>query len=516
MLQLNKTLLPSAAWLLAISSWPLLAQGPSGSAAASPSRATQLPLSGQSNGGSAQVQQNANTDGISTVSSSIQVSGALAGSVPSATTGSGPIQLTLNEAVTRALKTNLSPISANNSVSYARASRLQSLSELLPNISVNASETVTQVNLAAYGLSISLPASSGLSFPTVVGPYQYSQLQGALSQSILNLVQSRNYRGSKESERASTLSARDTRELVVLAVAGTYLQVVASTARVISQQAQVDNAEAIYKQAQVRKSAGVNSKIDVMRSLVELQTQQQRLSAFQADVSKQKLSLARLIGLPLDRELLLSDTFTPGDDSVPDEPTAIQTALQKRWDLRASESQVKVAELAVSAAHAERYPSVNLSGDYGVIGPTPASQHGVFAVTGSVNLPLYSGGRMKADLLEAETALRQRRSELADQQGRVESEVRTALIELRTAAGQVQLATSNRGYASETLAEARDRFEAGVATTVEVVQAQEQVASAENDYITSLFSYQLSRLSLARATGEAEANLENLSRKKQP
>ena len=502
--------------MLLIANTVLSAQGPSGQSASSSSRANQLPLSSQGSDGSVQVQQNASAGGVSTVNSSIQVSGSLAGSIPIPEAGVGPIRLSLNDAVKRALSSNLSPITAGNSVIYSRAARLQALSDLLPNISVNASETITQVNLAAYGLSIKLPASSGLSFPTIVGPYQYSQLQGQLSQSILNFVQSRNYRGSKESERSALLSARDTRELVVLAVAGTYLQTVAAAARVTSQRAQVENADAIYRQAQVRKSAGVNSKIDVMRSLVELQSQQQRMNAFQAEVAKQRITLARLIGLPLDRELLLSESFEIGDESVPDESTAIQSAMQKRWDLRASESRVRVAELAVSAARAERYPSVSVSGDYGVIGPTPASQHGVFAVTGSVTLPIYSGGRMKADLLQAETVLRERRAELTDDQGRVESEVRTALIELRTAVGQVQLATSNRGYAGETLKEARDRFEAGVATTVEVVQAQEQVASAENDYVTSLFSYQLSKLSLARATGEAEANLPDLLRGKQP
>lgn len=511
-------LLVSLSLLLATGASMGYAQAPAGQPATGPSRAIQLPLSGQANAaGSVQVQQTPTSgEGVATLSSGIQTSGAVAGSVVVAEPGTGPIQLRLSDAVKRALATNLSPSSAANSVSYARASRLQELSNLLPTIGINASETVTQVNLAAYGLKIQLPATSGLSFPSVVGPYQYSQLQGQLSQSVFNLVQRRNYKSSQESEHSSVLTAKDTRELVVLAVAGTYLQAMAASARVLSQQAQVQNADAIYKQAQVRKTAGVNSRIDVMRSLVELQTQQQRLSSLESDVAKQKLGLARLIGAPLNRDLVLVEAFTADGATIPEETTAIQSAMAKRWNLRTSEAQVRVAELAVAAARAERYPSVSVSGNYGVIGPTPTSQHGVFSVTGTVSVPVYAGGRMKADMLQAETALRQRRSELADEQGRVESEVRTALIELRTAAGQVQLATSNRGYAGETLVEARDRFAAGVATTVEVVQAQEQVASAENDYISSLFSYNLARLSLARATGEAEANLPDLLKGKQP
>ncbi len=344
----------------------------------------------------------------------------------------------------------------------------------------------------------------------VVGPYSYSQAQATLNQSLFDLVSRRNWRASKETERASILSAGDARENVVLAVAGTYLQTVADTARVLSQQAQVDNAQAVYNQAVVRKQAGTNARIDVLRSLVELQTQQQRLSSFQADLRKQKITLARLIGLPLDRELVLTDPLTPGDSPLPQTSAELDVAAARRADLRAAEAQVRAAELVLSAAHAQRLPSASLGGDYGVIGPNPASMHGVFAFTASVNVPLWDGGRTRGDIQQAETTVRQRRAELADERGRVEQEVRTALIELETAMGQVRLAASNRDYAKETLNEARDRFGAGVATTVEVVQAQEQVAGAEADYIASLFSYNLAKLSLARATGEAEADLPNL------
>jgi len=164
----------------------------------------------------------------------------------------------------------------------------------------------------------------------------------------------------------------------------------------------------------------------------------------------------------------------------------------------------------VSAAHAERLPSASLTADYGVLGPSPISNHGVYTVTGAVNVPLYQGGRVKADIEQAEATLHQRQAELADQRGRVEQEVRTALIELETAIGEVRLAESNRGFANETLREARDRFNAGVTTTVEVVQAQEQVAAAESDYFNALFAFDLARISLSRAMGQAETDLPSL------
>jgi len=381
---------------------------------------------------------------------------------------------------------------------------------LLPSISIDASETSTQVNLAAFGFKFNLPPGLGFAIPTVVGPFQYSQLLGNLSQTVWDPVSRRNWRASQEGERASSLSARDARELVVLAVAGAYLQTIATAARVASQRAQVDNAQAVYHQAEIRKEAGTNARIDVTRTLVELQSQQQRLNALVSDLRKQKLAFARLIGLPLDRELILSEPLAFNPPAVPEPAGAVQQAFEKRWDLKAAESQVRAAQIVVSAAHAERLPSISLNADYGLLGPSPGSNHGVYSVVGALNVPIYQGGRVKADIEQAEATLHQRQAELADQRGQVEQEVRTALIELETAIGEVRLAETNRGFANETLREARDRFNAGVATTVEVVQAQEQVASAESDYISGLFAFDLARISLSRATGQAESDLPSL------
>ena len=329
-------------------------------------------------------------------------------------------------------------------------------------------------------------------------------------------MERRNWHASQESERASNLSARDAREMVVLAVAGAYLETIAIDAGVGSQRAQVENAQAVYHQAEVRKEAGTNARIDVTRTLVELQGQQQRLNALESDLRKQKLALARLIGIPLDRELILSEQLAFNPPPVPEAAGAVQQAFQKRWDLQAAASQVRAAEIVVSAARAERLPSGSISADYGVLGPSPVTNHGVYSVVGSINVPIYQGGRVKADIEQAEATLHQRQAELADQRGRVEQEVRTALIELETAIGEVRLAESNRGFANETLREARDRFNAGVTTTVEVVQAQEQVASAESDYFNALFAFDLARISLSRAMGEAETDLPSLLERSSP
>lgn len=499
---------PFLACLAAPCAWSQLA----GSAAQTPTRPVGLPLSGAPNqAGSVTIQQNASLTGsVSTINSSVQVGGAVSGSVPAVTPAAGPVTLTLADAVKLALQYNLGPITADNTARAARAQRLQALSALLPDISASASDTVTQVNLAAYGFQFKVPPGLNFSIPSVVGPFNYSSLQGNMSLPVFDLVRRRNWQTAKQMERASVLNARDTHELVVTAAAGAYLQTIATQARIASQQAQVDRAQAIYNQAVVRKQAGTNARIDVTRSLVEFQTAQQRLSSLEADLLKQKMSLARILGLPLGRELTLADPLAFSETTVPDTTASINRAIKNRAEIQSAEAQVRAAELQVSAARAERLPSLALAGNYGVLGPDPTSTHGVFAVTGSLNIPIWQGGRTSADIRQAETTLHQRQAELADQRGHVEEDVRTALVELRTAIGQVHVAESTRQYANETLSQAQDRFAAGVATTVEVVQAQEQLASAESDYVSSLFSFDLAKLALARATGDAADEIPNL------
>jgi outer membrane protein TolC len=482
-----------------------------------PPRPIVLPQSGRATtAGTVIVQQSTVPSGVDTISSSTQVSGNLQGSVPGPVLPPGPISLSLTDAVKMGLQTNLGVISAGYSSQAAAAQRLQALSALYPYVSAGASNTVAQVNLAAFGFTFAPQPGTGGSIPTVVGPFNYSQAQVSVSQSIYDPVARRNLKSARELEQASNLSARDARELVVLAVASSYLQCVATAARIDSQRAQVANAQAVYDQAQVRKEAGTNARIDVMRTLVELQTQKQRLSSLESDFRRQKLALARAIGLQLDRDFTLTEPLVPATVPIPEAPVAVRQAFVHRLDLQSAEAQVRAAERALSAARAERLPNVSFNGDYGVLGANPVQTHGVFTFTGSVNMPIWTGGRIKADVLQAESALQQRQAELADQRGRVEQDVRAALIELETATGQLQVATANREYAAETLREARDRANLGVATTVEVVQAQEQVASAETDYVSAVFALDLARLMLSRAMGQAESSLPDLLKGRRP
>ncbi|HEY3740391.1 MAG TPA: TolC family protein [Bryobacteraceae bacterium] len=512
----GKSIQRSGLLLLAAASY-CMAQAPTGAAATA--RPLALPQSGRVGNvaGSATIQQTASPAGTNTINSSVQVNGALSGSIPDPNPpAAGAVTLTLSDAVRLGLRANLGVISANNSSTGASAQRIQALSALLPNISANTSQSVMQVNLAANGFNFQVPPSLGFSIPTVVGPFGYWQAQGAITQSIYDAVARRNWKATKELEKAAILSGKEARELVVLAVAGTYMQVVATATRIESQKAQVANAQAIYDQAEVRKAAGTNSRIDVMRTLVQLQTEKQRLSSIESDYKQQKLALAGTIGLPLDREITLVEPLVEDGAPAPEMDAAIRQAFQLRSDLQASEAQVAAAKKVLDAARGERLPSIAANANYGISGPNPSSVHPVYTATVSLNVPVWNGGRTKGDIREAEATVHQREAELADQRRQTEQEVRSAVMKLETAAGQMQLAGSNRTYAAETLKEARDRFHLGVANSVEVVQAEQQSAAAETDYVSSLLSLGLARLNLSKAMGQAETSLPDLLRGKNP
>jgi outer membrane protein TolC len=279
---------------------------------------------------------------------------------------------------------------------------------------------------------------------------------------------------------------------------------IATAARIETTDAQVKNSQALYNKAVDQQKAGLNPAIDTLRSQVELQTRQQQLIAARNDFAKQKLSLARVIGLPPGQEFLLTEkapyqALTP----LPLE-TYLQRAYAARSDYQAAQAQVRAAELSRRAATAGYYPSLDLNANYGDIGVTPAQSNGTWQVNGGLNIPIFAGGKVHSDVLEADAQLKQARSQLTDLRGRIDYEVRASLLDLSSAAEQVEVARSSVELAEQTLTQSEDRFTAGVADNLEVVQAQESVASAHETYIQSLYAHNLAKIELARAIGDAE------------
>jgi outer membrane protein TolC len=476
------------------------------------SKPDQLPLSGRIQPGSVTSGQATapvtGSGSVNTLNSSIQVQGPFQGSIPTGTRTKEALPLSLDEAIRRGLAYNLGMIGAEQTEREARSQRLRALAELLPDLNGNISASAQQVSLATFGFT---PGTiPGVPFrQTVIGPFNFFVAGATVSQTLMDLTAVRNYRSSKETTRAARFNVRDSKDLVILGVGGSYLQLMAAAARVDSARAQVETARAVYEQAVDRNRAGVNARIDVDRSQVELQTQQLRLISIETDLANQKLALGRLIGLPLGQNFTLTTTLEYRPTSVVLEE-ALKEAFESRSDLQAAAAHVRAAEEARKAAEAQKTPAFLLSGNYAVAGVNPAHSHGTFAVTAGAEFPIWRSGRIQADIAQADAVLAQRRAEYEDTYGRVDYDVRTAFLALTAANEQVKVAESNRVLSQRTLEQARDRFIAGVTDTVEVVQAQELVAVAEQDYISSLYADHLAQLSLARAKGNSQQGISGL------
>ena len=432
------------------------------------------------------------------------------GSAPEGIATSDVLQIDFKEAIDRGLRNNLGLLLSGDQTIAARGERWKELSELLPNVQGRVQENVQTQSLAALGFNKLFPllsaqsGSSSTALPRVVPAFNFFDTRASLSQSLFNFKDIEKERSASASVKAAQYNYKDAREIVVLAVGNAYLQAIASAARIETAETQVKSSQALYDKAVDQQKAGLSPTIDTLRAQVELQSRQQQLIVSRNDYAKQKLALARAIGLPLGQEFVLTEkapyqSLTP----LPLE-TCLQRAYASRSDYQASLSQVRAAEYARRSAAAGRFPSLDLNANYGDIGVTPAHSNGTWQVNGSLNIPIFAGNKVHGEVLEAEAQLRQARSQLGDLRGRIDYEVRTALLDLDAAAQQVEVARSTMELADQALAQSQDRFSAGVTDNLEVVQAQEVVASAHESYIQSLYAHNLAKVELAYAIGDAE------------
>jgi outer membrane protein TolC len=429
------------------------------------------------------------------------------GSVARGTVSSTPLALTLHDAIDRGLKANLGLLVSDSTNESARGQRLQSLSALLPQIHAQAGETIEQLNLKTIGFNFTIP---GAAIPTIVGPFHYTDVRAYASWDAFDYSARKDYRSAQENKRAAQLSVADARDLVVQATASAYLQIIADASRVEAIRSQVETSQALYNRAVDQQNAGTAAGIDVLRSQVELKQQQQRLLAQQNQFDKDKLALSRVIGLPPGQEFNLSETapFSPLTSMTQDQ--ALIAALAQRPDYQSDQARVRAAEDAVKSARGERYPTAGVTADYGDVGPTLANSHGTVTFVASAKVNVFDGGRISGDEIQAKAALKQRQEELADLAGEIDYQVRAAFLDIRTAADQVKVAGDNLDLANQTLTQARDRFSAGVTDNIEVVQAQESVASATDNLIAALYAHNLAKVGLARALGGAEQGIQKL------
>ncbi len=426
------------------------------------------------------------------------------GSVATGTVTAQRLPLTLVDAISRGMKTNLGALLAAQDVHSAEGARGEALSRLLPNVTAGVSEISQQINLAAFGFG-HLPG-----FPQIVGPFGLTDVRATVAQPILNFKSIYNTRSATIEQKAATLSNQDARDVVALVVTGLYLQTTAAASRIETAHAQIAAAQAVYDQAVDFRKNGVVPAIEVLRAQVELQTQQQRLITYQSDVEKLKLRLARAIGLPDGQAFDLTDTIAYSAVPSLKLEDAIARAYTSRMDYQSAAARVQAMELSRKAIDAEKLPTADFNGNYGDIGPNPDNSHGTYSAGVSLSVPLFQGGRVKSELVQADAELERRKAELADLRGRIAFEIRTAYLDLESAGKQTVVAKSTIDLAQQQLAQSQDRFAAGVTDNLEVVQAQESVATANENYIDSLYVYNAAKATLARSIGNAEKTIPSI------
>jgi len=423
-----------------------------------------------------------------------------AGSVPTKVIP-GSLALSLQDAIDRGLKNNLGFLTSRADTRAARGQRWLELSALLPHVSAAPYVAESKVNVAEVGLA---GVTSRFNISPSVGPFSYFDARAAVTQTLFDWKSISAARAAGEIVKSADYSLLDARDLVVLAVGYVYFQAVADEARIAADEAQVQTAQALFDQATDQVKAGTAADIDALRSKVELQTRQQQLIQAKNDFAIQKITVARVIGLAPSQELDLTDKslFQPLENMTVDE--ALSRAYASRSDYRAAMSEVRAAELSRKAAVAGYFPSLSFNADYGTGGAHPSDATRVYDVRGTLSIPIFTGNSVHGEIQVADSQLEQIRERLENLRAQIEADVRTAMLNLQSSAEQVNVARSNIDLSNQTLAQSRDRFTAGVTDTVEVVQSQEAVASAQEQYISSLYSYNFAKISLIRALGARE------------
>jgi len=441
------------------------------------------------------------------VGASAQATSGGSSSVPSLTSGSVPsglatgeeLRLTLRDSINMALRYNLGAVESGENSRSARGQRLLALSHLLPQVSASAQENVDQASMATLG--IKLP-----SLPSVTGPYSYTSAGLSASETLFSVEAVQRLRAARTAEQAAQLDYKDTLDVVTLTVGNAYLQVLQAASRIQVQEAQVRNAQALNDQAVAGYDAGTRPRIDATRTEVQLRSEQYNLIVDRNGLAIAKLTLARAIGLPLGQKFEAADTLPYAAIDPPSLDDALKAAYASRSDYAASLNFEKAAERSLSAAKSERLPVLSTSGNYADVGATIGHSHGTFGFQAGVSVPLFTGGRIKGEITQADATLRQRKAESENVRGQIDYDVRAAYLNLGAAKEQVDVAERNVALANEDLARSKDRFSSGVADSVEVVQAEQSLASANDQSIASAYNHNLAKLALARALGVARTS----------
>jgi outer membrane protein TolC len=471
------------------------AQAPGGSGGSSPNApGATTPSQAQTTEGAQQQLQGANGANLAAPTQD-----SFKGSLVEGKATDGAMDLSLDDAIARGLRTNLGLILQTTAQQNAKGQALEQLQALLPTVTGDASIEVEQVDLAAYGLKF-----PGLK--PIIGPFQVIDFRAYLTQSLVNVTALESYLAAKHNFKSAQLTAEDARDMVVLTVGNAYLMCLADAARIDAVNAEMATSKVSLDQATASHDAGTSPRLDVLRAQVDYQNEQQNLISASNQFAKDKLALARVIGLPLDQAVRLTDTEPYKALDNIDAQAAFAQALKNRKDLAAANEQVAGAQSLKTAAFADQLPTAKFSGDFGDIGETANHSHGTYTATGKIEAPILQIAKTRGEEDVAESNYVQSKDKLADQIQQVNADIRDAILDIQSAAKLVEAAKSNVDLAKEELSEAQQRFHEGVADNLPVSQAQSETEQANDQYISALYQHNTAKLALARALGVAETN----------
>jgi len=419
------------------------------------------------------------------------------GSVPTGAVVPGVLPLSLRAAVSLALKANLGYIDSEQDHIQTRAARVRALSQLLPQLSAETTQTFR--NLISDSLGV-----EKLGFPHEIDMFNYQGAHINYKQDVFDLSVFHEVKARTQEVAASTASVADAKNIVVLASVSSYLLVAASQTRVETAKAEFATATITDLLLQSRVRQGVSPDIDQLRAQVSKHSAEQRLAIARISFEKEKLALTRIIGLPVEQQFSLTDPLDY--HAAPDQSLEVRIALalNQRQDLKAAQARVEAAKQLLSAQKAQRLPTLGAAANAGETGVTYGHAFGDYEVEGRISLPLFTGRRIQSEITTAEATLLRRNAELADVTARAVYDVRTAALDLEAGETSVRVAMENQVLATEGLRQATDRFQVGVSNTVDLIQAQQAVAEAEDNRIASIYAHSLAKLMLIRATGTAE------------
>jgi outer membrane protein len=414
------------------------------------------------------------------------------------TAPSGVMRLTLDQSVSLALKQNptaqIAIITAAQSVQDKNVAR----AALLPQATLNVTDTAERLNLQAF-LGERIPG-----FPQHAGPFQVFSAGPTFSAPVFDLTLFRRYQAARETANASKSDSLSTREQVILLVVSQYIGTLRAVANVQASESRVQLAQALYDQAADLQKEGVGTGIDTLRANVELQNEKQRLLEAEADRDTSLFGLSRLLNLDPRQVVELGDSLSFFDTPQPEVVASIDSALAERQEWKSLQLQLKSAGLQKKASSESRLPKVDFTGNWAYLGGSSTTGIPTYNYEAEVSVPLFTGGRIHAEIVRANLEIQKLQQQEDDLRNQIALDVKTALINLDSARNQVAVANLGVQLSKEEVDQARDRFKAGVANNIEVIQAQDSLARANDNQIAALYRFNQARADYARSTGQME------------